>query len=167
MGLLAGHRTGQETGALYRVTRTVVTGQWADYHCIKDWLKQPGLALVDEVPEPGLGGGVNNRVYLLWRQTAPVPLPKACELTLVTSAGKNGWESEDAARGVIDNSVAASANVDATVVKANDASVDPSNWVKDALDGDDKPSEWGWVKWVLGGAVVVGGIYSVAKLLRG
>lgn len=163
MGALAAIRTGVlEEVATYRVTRTVYeTGQFNDDECFLAWAKATdGVEVLSSHFETG-----GKRRFHVWKQTKQVPVPTACELTLVTSNGRSGWATEDEAEAVADSALAKASGIDTMVQKANDAALNPLNWGSN--DSPDKPSEWGWVKWVLGGAVVVGGIYSVAKLVRG
>lgn len=167
MGLLANaSRTGFDIeGGIYRVTQTFLAGQYADDACIRAWIDNtPGLTLIDAVLDDANDGGPNDRRYILWHQAAQVPLPTACKLTLVTSAGKNGWAVEADARKVLDRMASQDARINESVEQANEAALNPLNW---ETEEGGKPSQWGWVKYAVGGAVVVAGIYSVAKLVRG
>jgi hypothetical protein len=123
---------------MFRVTLTRRAGQFANEACFQSWLATtPGVFFVDGIANPGNA----NEIYYVWRQATEVKFPAAsvCDIALVTSGGKNGWEKEIDARQVILHALGQAAAVDAQVAKANAAAVAPGKIAGDAaaeLAGD-------------------------------
>lgn len=164
MGALAQTRTGADVG-IFRITRTVMSGVFADDACVQEWLKANSALHVVKQEYEG-DNPASQRRYILWHQADAVQTPKDCALSLVTSNGKNGWATQSEAEAVLDGIQGRAAAVDAAVESANANSYLQSVLHDFGPEGE-PASQWSWVKWVVGGSVVVAGIYSVAKLVRG
>jgi hypothetical protein len=80
------------------------------------------------VDDPLNNGGPNDRRYYLWEQRADVPPPKCGTAPdLVTSGGRNGWNTQDDAQAVLDHELGQSAQLAANIKAANEKAVSPGN----------------------------------------
>lgn len=118
---------------VWRVVRTTVRGQFANDDCFVKWVgsnpAQVAIGKVIEQPEIGNPGGPNDRRLYLLFQAAAVPMPSCPNGNpeLVTSGGKNGWETQTEAQQVADGDVAQTKAIAAQVAKQNAAAVSPEN----------------------------------------
>lgn len=173
----------------YRITRTVVRGQFANDSCFALWLATtPGVAPVKmaddlhigatqaELLDPSLSKSPNDFRLYLWRQDAQVVTPKCpnSDPDLVTYGGKNGWDTQAEAQAVFDREFKGTAVIAAAVNEANAAAVGPANVVggavkelagdigkaADAAGKSILSSPWTW-----GVGIMVGGVmlYKIFK----
>ena len=125
---------------VWRVIRTTVRGQFANDDCFVKWVgsnpAQIAIGKVIEEPEIGNPGGPNDRRLYLLYQAAAVDMPKCPNGNpeMVTSGGKNGWETETEAQAVADSDVAQQKNIAAQVAKQNAAAVAPGKIAGEAVD---------------------------------
>jgi hypothetical protein len=150
MGLLAGHAV--QTGRLERANPLPPGQYWIDIFAPKQaawdaWLAKAGASVHVAVTEQYEGdeeAGYPSRTWYQFDVLSPVQWgnPLAVEL---------GWP-----------------NIDKVTPKSSDDTVTkPSLDAFGNVDEPGEPSEWGWVKWAVGGTIVVAGLYSVARLVRG
>lgn len=118
---------------VWRVIRTTVRGQFANDACFVAWVgshpAEVAMAKVIEQPEIGNPGGPNDRRLYILYQAAAIIVP-ACPNSnpeLVTSGGKNGWDTQAEAQAVADGDVAQTQKIAAQVKAANAAAVSPEN----------------------------------------
>ncbi len=130
---------------VWRVIRTTVRGQFANDDCFVKWVgshpAEVAIAKVIEQPEIGNPGGPNDRRLYILFQAAPLPVPTCPNGNpeLITSGGKNGWDTQADAQAVADGDVAQQKNIAAQVAKENAAAVAPAKILGEAgkeLAGD-------------------------------
>jgi hypothetical protein len=152
----------------YRITQTIVRGQWANNDCFLAWLSAnvAGAVIVRAVADPLNNGGPNDKNYFLWNNIATVQNPKcASDPQLVTRAGKNGWETLAEANAVLDYELGQSKVVADNVKVANEAAVSVGNIAAGVASDIKKDvgavadsigtSPWFWIGLAAAGAGVV------------
>lgn len=116
---------------MYRVTRTIIRGQFANDQCFQIWMASQGglVFFVKVVDDPLNTGGPNDKRYYLWNQLQVVTMPKCSgsDPDLVTHAGANGWDTQAAAQAVLDYEIGQAKVVADNVAAANAAAVSPGN----------------------------------------
>lgn len=161
MGLLAGLAI--QTGRLEKANPLPVGAYWLDVFAPElpvwnAWVKGAGAAVhivSTEVYEADEANGYPARTWIRFDALSPVAWNRDADPSKPKLAIDIGWP-----------------NTDKVPPKTSDDTVDKPK-TPGPLEGpfgglgDDKPDEWSWVKWVIGGGVVVAGIYSIAKLVRG
>lgn len=156
---------------MYRVTRTILTGQYANDKCFTDWLeKQTAAKLVTMRIDPLNTGGSNDHRYYLWEQTAQVVTPKCpnSDPDLITHNGANGWQTQAEAQAVLDYELGQSKVLADNIAEKNAAAVAPGKLLGEAakeLAADAGKvakglGPWPWIGVGIGGAVLV---YLVLK----
>lgn len=121
---------------MYRITRTIVGGQFDNDRCFTYWLeKQSTVRLVTMRIDPAIGGSSKEDRYYLWEQTAEVKTPKCpnSDPDLINENGVNGWATQQEAQAVIDRLYAKSAAIKKTVADANAAALNPFKIIGDTL----------------------------------
>src|SRR5215470_17065557 len=90
---------------MYRITRTIIRGQFENDQCFVIWLAaQAGsVYFVKSAEDPLNNGGPNDKRYYLWNQNQAVKTPTCPNSApdLIVHAGKDGWESQAEAESVL------------------------------------------------------------------
>jgi len=157
---------------MYRITRTVLRGQFANDSCFVTWLAAQGgnVFFVKSAEDPLNNGGPNDRRYYLWNQLAQVMTPKCSgsDPELIVNAGANGWVTQALAESVLAYELGQSKQIADQVAAANAAAVSPANIAagvaadikKDAASIVKSPYSW------LGLAAVGAGVVLAVKVLK-
>lgn len=139
---------------MWRVSRTIIRGQFANDDCFLKWTganaATVGIARVEQ--DPLNNGGPNDKRLYLWVQTGDVKLP-TCSTPpdLVSANGRNGWDARAEAESVLEHELGQSKVLAANIKAANAAAVDPLKIAGDAaseLASDAKDavsSQWPWL----------------------
>lgn len=152
---------------MFRLTRTIVRGQFSNEACFAQWIAAsvPAVQLVKIVPDPLNNGGPNDGDYFLWVQNSPVATPdaKTCDVSLVTRDGKNGWATQAEAEAVLAAELQQSGAVKATVERAIADAASPEAYLNSILnqagrDAGKLAAGVPWWAWLLGAGVAAGGV---------
>jgi len=118
---------------MYRITRTIVRGQFANDQCFTVWLAANapnGVVFVKTANDPLNTGGPNDKRYYLWLQSLPVTMPKCPNSDpdlVTTNNGKNGWDTKAEAQNVLNYELGQSKVLAENIKAQNEAAVSPSN----------------------------------------
>lgn len=153
---------------MYRITRTIIRGQFANDSCFSIWLAaQAGsVSFIKTVDDPLNTGGPNDKRYWLWNQRAEVTTPKCpnSDPDLVTRAGKNGWETEAEAQAVLDFEVGQSSVIAKNVADANARAVSAGNIATSIASDAEAAAKEAGKAISSGGPWVVVGLVALAAL---
>lgn len=181
---------------MWRVIRTIIRGQFENDDCFLKWVgshpaeiaigKVIAVPAISELAVPyhdtfetlypflkpedfgnAKPSANDQRLYIVYQaQEVATPNCPNGNPSLVTSAGKNGWDTQAQAQAVVDAELAQQNKIAAMVKEANEKAVSPGNIaasvLKDAAEAADKATKlpWGWI------AAGVAGVIVAVKLLK-
>lgn len=140
---------------MWRVTRTLIRGQFANDDCFLKWIgaNASGAAIARVEVDPLNNGGPNDKRLYVWYQSAAVKLPTCPNSApdLVSRHAVNGWNTQAEADAVLNYELGQSKVIADNVKAANAAAVDPLKIAGDAASelADDAAkaakSSWPWL----------------------
>lgn len=154
---------------MYRITRTVIRGQFENDQCFVVWLAANapnGVSFVKSANDPLNNGGPNDKRYYLWSQAMPVKTP-TCQGSapdLIVHAGLDGWASLDQANAVLDYELGQSKVIADQVAAENAAAVSPEHLAESAAKDAGKALDAAGKALSSGGPWIVVGLVAVAAI---
>jgi hypothetical protein len=153
---------------MYRITRTVIRGQFENDQCFVIWLAAQAGAVyfVKSADDPLNNGGPNDKRYYLWNQNQAVKTPTCPNSApdLVVHAGLDGWESQAQAEAVLAYELGQSQVIADQVKAANEAAVSPEHLAESAAKDAGKALDAAGKALSSGGPWIVVGLVAVAAI---
>jgi len=151
----------------YRITQTIMRGQWANDDCFLKWLSAnvAGAQIIRAENDPLNNGGPNDKRYYLWNNTQLVPSPKCpSDPQLVTRNGKNGWETLAEAEAILAYELGQSKVIADNVAAANAAAVSPGNIAASIVKDAEKAADAAGAALKSNGPWIVVGLVAAAAI---